>query len=122
MSLPRHLRLGLFAAATAACLGLGTQLALSQSQGGAAVNQGRQVSLKDQLTYGLRARTKADRAFIDLVVAKVDAGVLPRPLVDSTFLWARDRAASRRDENSIRPMIYFRPGLIARAKKMKIPL
>jgi hypothetical protein len=104
------------------CLGLGAQLALSQSQGGPAVNEGRQVSLKDQLTFGLLARTKSDRAFVDLVVAKVEAGVLPRPLVNSTFLWARDRAASRRDESTVRPMIYFRPALIARAKKLKIDL
>jgi hypothetical protein len=121
MSLRRHLRLGLLAAA-AASLSLGAQLALSQSQGGAAVNQGRQVSLKDQLTYGLLARTKSDRAFVDLVVAKTNAGELPRPLVDSTFLWARDRAAGRRDAATVRPMIYFRPALVARAKKLKIDL
>ena len=122
MPFPRQLRLGLFVGAIAASLGLGAQLALSQSQGGSAVNQGRQVSLKDQLMFGLLARTKADRDFVDLVVAKVEAGELPRPLVDSTFLWARGRAASRRDAATVRPMIYFRPALIARAKKLKIEL
>lgn len=120
MPLPRSVRLALVATLIAAGVGLGTQFALSQSQGGAAVNEGRQVSLKDQLTFGLLARTKSDRAFVDLVVAKVEAGVLPRPLVDSTFIWARNRAASRRDAATVRPMIYFRPALVARAKKMKI--
>lgn len=121
MPLLHQLRLG-FVAAIAISGGLDSQSALSQSQGGAAVNEGRQVSLKDQLTYGLMARTKSDRAFIDLVVAKVDAGVLPRQLVDSTFIWARDRAAARRDANSVRPMIYFRPAMIARAKRLKVAL
>jgi hypothetical protein len=122
MPTSRHLRLGVLAGATATCLGFCAQLAISQSQGGAAVNEGRQISLKDQLTFGLLARTKADREFIDRVVAQVEAGTLPRPLVDSTFIWARGRAASRRDAASVRPMIYFRPGLVARAKKLRIDL
>jgi hypothetical protein len=105
-----------------AALVVGMTLAFAQTQGGAAVNEGRQISLKEQLTFGLMVRTKAEREFIDLVVAKVEAGELPRPLVNSTFLWARDRAAKRRDSTAIRPMIYFRPGLLARAKKMKINL
>lgn len=106
----------------AGAIGDGAIPLLGQSQGGAAVKQGRQISLKEQLTFGLRARTKSESAFIDLVVAKVDSGELPRPLVDSTFLWARDRAARRRDSVSVRPMVYFRPGLLARAKKLKIDI
>jgi hypothetical protein len=120
MPLPRQLPIGLLAIATS--LGFCAVPALAQSQGGAAVNSGRQVSLKEQLTFGLKARTKADKEFIDLVVAKVEAGELPRPLVDTTFLWARQRAAQRRDAATVRPMIYFRPGLIARAKKLRIDL
>lgn len=103
-------------------LGICVTLAFAQTQGGAAVNSGRQVSLKEQLTYGLKARTKADNRFIELVVAKVESGELPRSLVDSTFLWARERAAQRRDSDTIRPMVYFRPGLVARAKKMRLNL
>ena len=103
-------------------LGICVTLVFAQSQGGVSVNEGRQISLKDQLTYGLKARTKADNHFIARVVAKVEAGELPRSLVDSTFLWARERAAQRRDSQSVRPMIYFRPGLVARAKKLKINL
>ena len=83
---------------------------------------GRRLPLKEQLTFGLMARTKSDMRFIDLVVEKVDEGVLPRPLVDSTFLWARERAARRPASQAPRPMIYFKPGLIARAKKLKIDL
>lgn len=86
-----------------------------------AVTQGRKLPLKEQLTLGLKAKTKDDKAFIDLVVLKVEQGVLPRPLVDSTFLWARDRANRRSAARSLRPMVYFRPGLIARAKAMHLP-
>jgi hypothetical protein len=121
MALRRHL---IHAMLVGLCAVMAADVCLAptfaQSSGGAAVNAGRQVSLKDQLTFGLMVRTKAEREFIDLVVRRVDEGVLPRPLVDSTFLWARQRAAQRRDSGAIRPMIYFRPGLIARAKLMKI--
>ena len=57
--------------------------------------QGRQLSLKQQLTVGLKAVTPGDKAFIDLVVFRVEQGVLPRTLVNSTFLWARQKADAR---------------------------
>lgn len=85
-------------------------------------NQGRQLTLRDQLVTGLRAFTKADLTFIDRVVILVEQGKLPRRLVDGTFLWSRDRAARRSYNRRLRPMIYFRPALFARAKRIGVRL
>ncbi len=87
-----------------------------------ATSQGRKITLRDQLTTGLRAFTKADRAFIDKVVILVEQGKLPRRLVDGTFLWARDRAARRSFSRRLRPMVYFQPALVARAKRIGVGL
>ena len=84
--------------------------------------QGRQVSLFDQLRVGLKAVTKEDLAFINLVVLRVNEGKLPRELVDSTFLWARNRYKSHNGNHRLRPMVYFKPGLTARAKKIGVLL
>jgi hypothetical protein len=83
---------------------------------------GRQVSLYDQLRVGLKATTKSDFAFINLVVLRVNEGKLPRPLVDSTFLWARNRYKSHPGVSRLRPMVYFQPALIERAKRARVPL
>lgn len=83
---------------------------------------GRQITLRQQLTYGLRAFTKADFAFIDKVILAVEQGRLPREMVDSTFLWARDRAARRSYQRRLRPMVYFAPGLTRRAKHINVRL
>ena len=84
--------------------------------------EGRQITLRQQLTTGLRAFTKADFVFIDKVVLAVEQGRLPRKMVDSTFLWARDRAARRSYQRRLRPMVYFAPGLTLRAKQINITL
>jgi hypothetical protein len=84
--------------------------------------QGRQASLRDQLRVGLKAVTKADLAFIDLVVQKVNEGKLPRKLVDSTFLWARNRHRTRPTTHPLRPMVYFQPALVLRAKAIGVKL
>ncbi len=83
---------------------------------------GRQISLRDQLRVGLKAVTKADFAFIDLVVRRVEEGTLPRPLVDSTFLWARQRVATISTRYFNRPMVYFQPALVLRARALGIKL
>ena len=85
-------------------------------------NQGRKITLRNQLTSGLRATTKADLAFVDQVVLRVEQGKLPRRLVDGTFLWARERAARRSPTRRLRPMVYFQPALVARAKRIGVPL
>jgi hypothetical protein len=84
--------------------------------------QGRQVGLRDQLRVGLKARTKADFAFIDMVVERVNQGKLPRKMVDSTFLWARNRARIRPTTHPLRPMVYFQPALVLRAKAIHVKL
>ena len=84
--------------------------------------QGRRVDLRDQLISGLRAFTPADRAFIDKVITAVNQGKLPRRVVDGTFFWARDRAARRSSMRRLRPMVYFRPALTARAKRFGVVL
>lgn len=84
--------------------------------------QGRQLSLYDQLRVGLKAVTKDDFSFINKVVLLVDAGKLPRRLVDSTFLWARRRAALKSPRMALRPMVYFKPGLTLRAKGLGLQL
>ena len=85
-------------------------------------NQGRRITLQDQLVTGLRAFTKADLAFIDKVVVLVEQAKLPRRLVDGTFLWSRDRAARRGYYRRLRPMVYFRPALVSRAKRIGVQL
>ena len=84
--------------------------------------QGRKITLRQQLTAGLKAFTKADKVFIEKVVNAVDQGKLPRKLVDSTFLWARNRADKKSYTRRLRPMIYFQPGLTLRAKRVGVRL
>jgi len=85
-------------------------------------NQGRRLSLEVQLRVGLRATTKADRAFIERVVTLVQQGTLPKNLVDGTFLWARRRASRKSRSRELRPMVYFRPALVLRAKRIGVKL
>jgi hypothetical protein len=49
------------------------------------------ISLEDQLKTGLKARRPEETEFIDEVARLVNAGQLPRKLVDSTFVWALRR-------------------------------
>jgi hypothetical protein len=83
---------------------------------------GRQVTLFNQLRVGLKAKTDDDIAFISLVVQKVDSGALPRKMVDATFLWARNRYKLRPSNHQLRPIVYFKPGLQAQAKKIGVVL
>lgn len=83
-------------------------------------NSGRQLTLSEQLTYGLQVATEQDKEFVARVVALVHVGVLPRRLVDSTFLWARQKAALVGGAAAIRPMVYFRPALVLRARRLGI--
>lgn len=105
----------------------GAAIRAQQSTGGVRPNdsrnsEGRQISLRDQLRVGLKAVTKADFAFIDLIVQKVEAGVLPRKLVDSTFLWARRRVEAQRRQYYKRPMVYFQPAMVLRARAVGVKL
>jgi hypothetical protein len=77
--------------------------------------------LKERLLVGLRVKTEADREFIVRVVRLVDRQVLPLKLVDSTYFWARSKAARHRSLAN-NPMVFFRPALISRAAKLGIRL
>ena len=105
--------------ATLALTGLPTS---AQQATAPTAQQGRQLSLRSQLALGLRARTKADKAFIDKVVLLVKQGKLPRSLVDSTFLWSRERARKRSFKRRLRPIVFFKPGLTQRALKIGVKL
>ena len=72
------------------------------------------IRLKEQLETGLKARRPAEFAFIGRVVRLVDAGILPRRVVDGTFLWARGK---RRH-----PFQYFERAMKVRAKRFRIKL
>ena len=97
-------------------------VSVAQQPGNIGPAQGRKITLRQQLTTGLKAFTKADKAFIGKVVTAVDQGRLPRKLVDSTFLWARNRAERKSYTRSLRPMVYFRPGLTLLAKRVGVKL
>ncbi|MEQ8209079.1 MAG: hypothetical protein RH917_04540 [Lacipirellulaceae bacterium] len=92
------------------------------SQAGARGQAGRQVALRDQLRVGLKARTKSDIQFVDTVVLAVAQGRLPRRLVDSTFLWARQRSKTRPGAHKLRPMVYFQPALTLQARRLGVLL
>lgn len=72
------------------------------------------ASLKETLVYGLRPRTPADKEFIELVVARVEAKTLPLELVISTYRWALGRRPY--------PYPFFERGLKQRAKQRGIDL
>ncbi|HEX3600948.1 MAG TPA: hypothetical protein VHU84_12440 [Lacipirellulaceae bacterium] len=80
------------------------------------------ITLRDRLVAGLQARLKSEVDFCDEVAALVQIGVLPQQLVDETFFWARQRAASIRNGHKYRPIVYFQPGMRARADKLRITL
>jgi hypothetical protein len=64
-------------------------------------------TLREQLTFGLQARTPAEQAFVDEVVTLVNSNALPLDLVQSTFLWARKKQRYKEE--------YFQNALIVRA-------
>jgi hypothetical protein len=73
------------------------------------------ANLQQQLESGLRARTKADFAFIKKVVAMVSADTLPLSLVKGTFQWTRKNPEAQKY-----PLIYFQRALRERAKKIGV--
>jgi hypothetical protein len=80
------------------------------------------ISLRDRLIAGLQARLKSEIAFCEKVALEVELGHLPLRMVDETFLWARQRAAPPRNGLQYRPIIYFQPGIRARAARIKVAL
>ena len=82
----------------------------------------RPITLRDRLVIGLEARLKTEVAFVDAVVAEVQARHLPQRLVDETFFWARQRAAIVRTGRTNRPIVYFQPAMRARASLLHVSL
>ena len=70
--------------------------------------------LKTTLEKGLKARRPVEFAFLADVAARVEDGRLPKRLVDSTFLWARQKHDY--------PFPYFERGLKLRARRLGIAL
>lgn len=103
-------------------LGLGlTIAALAQTGASPAVsgqsvgiNSASEKSYYEVLAAGLKCRRPSEFAFVKSVAKKVETGVLPRNLVDSTYFWARRQPPY--------PYIQFEFALKTRAKKMGISL
>ncbi len=67
-----------------------------------------------RMKAGLRTTTIEDGGFVERVVTMANNGQLPVALVDSTFLWARNKNRHR--------FQYFRRALTLRAAKIGIRL
>jgi hypothetical protein len=72
------------------------------------------LDLKTQLQKGLRARRPVEFEYIDEIIALVDSGQLPRPLVTTTFVWAQKQPT--------RQLQYFQFALQTRAKGLAVQL
>lgn len=68
----------------------------------------------DKMTVALRPELPGDRDYLTYVDALLQQGRLPRDLVESTFLWAREKAQYK--------YRYFRRALILRADQVGIDL
>jgi hypothetical protein len=73
------------------------------------------VSLEDQLINGLRVTTPGQRAFVNVVVLRVNQGRLPRSMVNLVYKWAINR-------NPDVPFPYFQFALRILARKRNIAL
>src|SRR5688572_7890456 len=67
-----------------------------------------QADFHETLKFGLKCRLPSEFAFVDLVVLKVDQGLLPKDLVLSQFNWSRQQSAKI-------PFPYFQFGMRKRA-------
>jgi hypothetical protein len=72
------------------------------------------LDLKTQLEKGLLVRRPVDFAYIAQIVALVEDGKLPRQLVTSTFVWAKNMPT--------RQLQYFQFALQARSRKLGVEL
>ena len=89
---------------------------LTTAQQGTPVRQGRgAASLTDQLSKGLRAVTPEQFQFVNLVVARVDSGELPRGMVNLVYKWALKR-------NPRVPFPYFEYALKVLAERRGVRL
>jgi hypothetical protein len=68
------------------------------------------LDYQSQLNMGLKARRPVEFDYIKQVVALVDQGLLPKTLVDTTFVWAYKKPTRR--------LQYFQFALRARANQL----
>ena len=75
-----------------------------------------QVTFRQQLQFGLRARTAEEFAYVNTVVGLVQSGALPQQTVNRAFLWSRKK-------NHRYPFPYFSRALLilANAEGITIP-
>lgn len=72
------------------------------------------LDLRTQLQKGLRARRPVEFEYINEIIALVESGELPKPLVTTTFVWARKQPT--------RQLQYFQFALQTRAKGLDVKL
>lgn len=73
-----------------------------------------QVTLREMLAKGLKARRPQEFAYVDRVVSLVDQGDLPRKEVEQVFLWARQQQRY--------PFQYFQFAMSKKARRYGIRL
>ena len=78
------------------------------------INSASQGTYYEVLAAGLKCRRPSEFAFVRSVALKVETGVLPKNLVDSTYFWARRQPPY--------PYIQFEFALKTRAKRLGIIL
>jgi len=74
-----------------------------------------QADFHETLKFGLKCRLPAEFAFVELVVLKVDQGLLPKVMVLSQFDWARKQRPRI-------PFPYFQFGMRKRAAALGVDL
>jgi hypothetical protein len=74
-----------------------------------------QADFHETLKFGLKCRLPSEFAFVDLVVLRVDQGLLPKDLVLSQFNWSRE-------QNPRIPFPYFQFGMRKRAAALGVDL
>jgi hypothetical protein len=68
----------------------------------------------DTMKVALHTATAQENGFIDKVLTKVNEGVLPLDMVQSTFLWAKKKPRRKYE--------YFKIGIIYRAKQAGVSI
>ena len=68
-----------------------------------------QITFKQQLEFGLRARTPAEFAYLGSIANLVESGGVPRRIVNIAFLWSRKK--------KVYPIPYFARALFLLAQR-----
>jgi hypothetical protein len=80
------------------------------------------ITVRERLIVGLQARLQSEVQFVDDVLGQVQAGHIPQSMVDETFFWSRQKAGDPKYGRPRRPIIYFKPAMIARANALHVML